>query len=319
MFKGIKEKLQSVLGKQETAAMAATNDDKWGPTGHQMDQVIVEFREDREQVMADILERLRERGENWRRCYKALLLLDHMARNGPKGDVMYLREFLAEIQSISQDFEFKENNVDHGLSVRERAKKLYMVLTDDALLKEERDKAEKTRNNISSVGSTGHGHGSRHQHSNNSHGNGESSHHSNSSSTYHSRHSAPTRSSGAPAASHPPQHYPTSTSPASASSSHSSATPQFKASPTPATTSNAPKPTADPFAFLDSGKPKSQPASPEWGSEWHSAPSTSNTTTVTQKPSGQGQGQGTEDDFDSFLSSRVSQHEAKLADTSFFQ
>nr|CCC94685.1 unnamed protein product [Trypanosoma congolense IL3000] len=138
----------------------ATNEDPWGPTGEQMDKVCMAFLSGTVKIMEEIKLRLKNRDKSWRGCYKCLLLLDHLARNVPESGLPALCSVLSTVQLISQTFKYTgKNGTDHGLSVRERAKKLCDLLSDASALREERNKAAATRAKLSGapVGPAGFG------------------------------------------------------------------------------------------------------------------------------------------------------------------
>lgn len=124
----------------------ATNEDKWGPTGPQMEEVCRAFPRGNVDIMEEIGWRLKNRDKSWRACYKSLLVLDYLARNA--GDT-YLPEICSVVpvlRTIAQSFYYTNpKGIDHGVSVRERAKNLADLLSDGLLLREERAKAAQTR------------------------------------------------------------------------------------------------------------------------------------------------------------------------------
>ena len=148
-FRTVPEAAQKVI--------TATNDEPWGPTGPEMDDVVKAFPQGKEDILAEMLNRMNEgKGTKWRRTYKTLLLIDHLARNLPsKGYVEHLRDFIPEIRDISNNFKYTdERGTDHGISVRERAKKLANLLSDDEELEAERNKAKATRAKLGGIGNT---------------------------------------------------------------------------------------------------------------------------------------------------------------------
>ncbi|SCU64896.1 epsin, putative [Trypanosoma equiperdum] len=157
-----KEMLRMKTSGNEYARLVheATNEDPWGPTGEQMDNVCRVFQAGTVKIMEEIKLRLKNRDKSWRPCYKALLLLDHLARNVPEVGLPPLCSILPTLQHISQTFYYTgKQGADHGLSVRERAKKLFDLLSDPATLRDERYKAAATRAKLSgeSIGSNMYG------------------------------------------------------------------------------------------------------------------------------------------------------------------
>ncbi|RNF10051.1 epsin [Trypanosoma rangeli] len=134
----------------------ATNWEPWGPTGTQMDEVSRAFSRGSVDIMEEIKLRLKNRDKSWRPCYKSLLLLDHLARNVPESGLPAVCSVIPTLRTISQSFYYTgSKGTDHGLSVRERAKKLCDLLSDSALLREEREKAALTRFKLSGASGSG--------------------------------------------------------------------------------------------------------------------------------------------------------------------
>jgi epsin len=135
----------------------ATNEDPWGPTGQQMDEVTRNFHSGHEEIMEELSLRLKQRKDSWRSCYKSLLVIDHLARNVHQSLLPVISVLVPTLKSISQSFTCNEKGVDRGLSVRERSRKLVELLTDINLLQDERQKANATRQKVAggpiSVGS----------------------------------------------------------------------------------------------------------------------------------------------------------------------
>ncbi|RNF18683.1 epsin [Trypanosoma conorhini] len=139
---------------------AATNEEPWGPTGTQMDEVCRAFARGSFEIMDEIKLRLKNRDKSWRPCYKSLLLLDHLARNVPESGLPAICSVIPMLRNISQTFYYTgRKGTDHGLSVRERAKKLCDLLSDGAVLREEREKAALTRFKLSGASGGGVGGG----------------------------------------------------------------------------------------------------------------------------------------------------------------
>ncbi|KAG8343738.1 ENTH domain [Trypanosoma vivax] len=128
----------------------ATSEEPWGPTGAQMDDICLAFPRGASKIMDEINLRLKNREKSWRACYKSLLVIDHLARNISDSDLPALRSVLPTVQLISQTFYYTgRSGTDHGLSVRERARKLCDLLSDTNVLRDERRKAMATRNKLS--------------------------------------------------------------------------------------------------------------------------------------------------------------------------
>lgn len=156
MLGTVKDKLRVAMANNEYVAKVAeaTNEDPWGPTGPQMEELSQIFGDGRVEIVGELQYRLENRKESWRKCYKSLLLIDHLVRNMPDVYIDDIRALAPLIHEISTRFNFvDERGVDHGLSVRERAKKVYELLSDERALREAREAAEKTRFKCAGIGS----------------------------------------------------------------------------------------------------------------------------------------------------------------------
>ena len=87
----------------EAKVREATNDDPWGPSGNQM-QELASFTFTYEQfpeVMGMLWKRmLQDNRTNWRRTYKSLLLLDYLIKNGSERVVTNAREHIYDLRSM---------------------------------------------------------------------------------------------------------------------------------------------------------------------------------------------------------------------------
>jgi epsin len=64
--------------------------------------------------MGVLARRLQERDDNWRMCYKALLLLEHLLKHGP-GKIVGDVQSSASVLDRLTHFEYKDANMrDHG-------------------------------------------------------------------------------------------------------------------------------------------------------------------------------------------------------------
>ncbi|KAG5500131.1 hypothetical protein JIQ42_04466 [Leishmania sp. Namibia] len=141
-----------------TLVHEATNEEKWGPTGPQMDAVCSAYPRGGSEILNELRSRLNNRDKSWRPCYKSLLVLDYLARNV---DERFLPEICALVplmRIISTTFYYTNpKGVDHGVSVRERAKKLADLLSDGLQLREERVIAAQIKEKLSHNASDGGG------------------------------------------------------------------------------------------------------------------------------------------------------------------
>ncbi|CAK9298851.1 unnamed protein product [Gordionus sp. m RMFG-2023] len=132
----------------ESKVREATNDDTWGPTG----QIMIEIShythsfQHYSEVMAIIWRRMfQENKNNWRRIYKALVLLAYLLRNGSERVVNSCREHLFDLKTLQNFSYIDESNKDQGINVRQKVKELIDFVQNDERLKEERKKAKANR------------------------------------------------------------------------------------------------------------------------------------------------------------------------------
>jgi len=130
----------------EVKVREATSNDPWGPTTGLMAEIaeltfdLAAFTE----IMTMVWKRINDHGKNWRHVYKSLILLEYLARFGQEGVVVQCRENLVLIKTL-RDFQHVDDGKDQGLSVREKAKQLVALLTDDERFKNERARANNAR------------------------------------------------------------------------------------------------------------------------------------------------------------------------------
>ncbi|KAM6957554.1 epsin-3 [Aplochiton taeniatus] len=137
----------------EIKVREATSNDPWGPPSSLMSEIadltfnVVAFTE----VMGMIWKRLNDHGKNWRHVYKALTLLDYLAKTGSERVAQQCRENIYTIQTL-RDFQFTDRDGrDQGVNVREKAKQLVTLMRDEDRLKQERTQALKTKERMAGV------------------------------------------------------------------------------------------------------------------------------------------------------------------------
>ncbi|XP_056311228.1 epsin-3 [Danio aesculapii] len=138
----------------EIKVREATSNDPWGPSSSLMSEIaeltfsVVAFSE----VMAMVWKRLNDHGKNWRHVYKALTLLDYLAKTGSERVAQQCRENAFTIQTL-RDFQYVDRDGrDQGVNVREKAKQLVALLRDEDRLRAERAQALKTKERMMAAG-----------------------------------------------------------------------------------------------------------------------------------------------------------------------
>ncbi|XP_072518517.1 clathrin interactor 1 isoform X2 [Salminus brasiliensis] len=96
---------------------------------------------------------LKDNKKNWRRVYKALLLLAYLIRNGSERVVTSAREHIYDLRSLENYHFVDENGKDQGINVRQKVKEMVEFVQDDDRLREERKKAKKNKDKYIGVSS----------------------------------------------------------------------------------------------------------------------------------------------------------------------
>uniref|UniRef100_A0A671L1R1 Clathrin interactor 1-like n=1 Tax=Sinocyclocheilus anshuiensis TaxID=1608454 RepID=A0A671L1R1_9TELE len=140
----------------ESKVREATNDDSWGPSGQLMGEIAKStfMYEQFPEVMNMLWTRmLKDNKKNWRRVYKALLLLAYLIRNGSERVVTSTREHIYDLRSLENYHFVDENGKDQGINVRQKVKEMVEFVQDDDRLREERKKAKKNKDKYIGVSS----------------------------------------------------------------------------------------------------------------------------------------------------------------------
>uniref|UniRef100_A0AAZ3PSC4 ENTH domain-containing protein n=1 Tax=Oncorhynchus tshawytscha TaxID=74940 RepID=A0AAZ3PSC4_ONCTS len=146
----------------ESKVREVTNDDPWGPSGQLMGEIAKStfMYEQFPEVMNMLWTRmLRDNKKNWRRVYKALLLLAYLIRNGSERVVTSAREHIYDLRSLENYHFVDENGKDQGVNVRQKVKEMVEFVQDDDRLREERKKAKKNKDKYIGVSSDSTGGG----------------------------------------------------------------------------------------------------------------------------------------------------------------
>ena len=131
----------------------ACSNEPWGASGTMLSELAkaTYSYDDFKTVMTFVWKQLALTGSLWRVVYKSLNLLDHLLRNGSDRVIEDARDHLRELKAL-QKFEFVDpEGKDTGVNVREKAKQIVEILSNDAQLNEEREKARASRNRYTGV------------------------------------------------------------------------------------------------------------------------------------------------------------------------
>ncbi|ELK32527.1 Epsin-1 [Myotis davidii] len=95
-----------------------------------------------------IWKRLSDHGQNWRHAYKVLTLMEHPIKTGSElvsqqcQENMYAAQTLKDLQYLDRD------GKDQGVNVRDEAKQLVALQSDEDRLREERAHVLKTKEKL---------------------------------------------------------------------------------------------------------------------------------------------------------------------------
>ncbi|KAF9901343.1 hypothetical protein BX616_002287, partial [Lobosporangium transversale] len=129
----------------------ATSNDPWGPSGTQMNELAAAtFNQQAFLEIMEILDkRMNDKGKNWRHVFKALTVLDYLLHVGSENVVRYARENIYIVKTLKEFQYIDEEGKDQGSNVRQKAKDITALLSDEARLKEERRSRNAMRDRMS--------------------------------------------------------------------------------------------------------------------------------------------------------------------------
>ncbi|KPM02377.1 clathrin interactor 1-like protein [Sarcoptes scabiei] len=138
----------------EAKVREATNDEAWGPTGRQMQEISQHTftYEYYPEVMNMLWKRmLQDNTFNWRRTYKSLQLLNYLVIHGSERVVTSAREHIYDLRRLENYTFVDETGKDQGINVRQRTKLLIDLIQDDDKIRIERKKAKQYKDKFIGV------------------------------------------------------------------------------------------------------------------------------------------------------------------------
>eukprot|EP00284_Hemiselmis_tepida_P007054 CAMPEP_0174918754 /NCGR_PEP_ID=MMETSP1355-20121228/3266_1 /TAXON_ID=464990 /ORGANISM="Hemiselmis tepida, Strain CCMP443" /LENGTH=166 /DNA_ID=CAMNT_0016163945 /DNA_START=12 /DNA_END=509 /DNA_ORIENTATION=+ len=115
------------VSDMESKVRDATSGEKWGPSGTLLNEISMATTDPAhlEVVLQCLWDRLKESGSSWRKCYKALNVIDYCLKNGARRFVDAVRDNVDRIEACKR-FQYIEPDTgrDQGLNVREKCKAL---------------------------------------------------------------------------------------------------------------------------------------------------------------------------------------------------
>lgn len=138
----------------------ATSNRKWGCSNSVLHEIALDAQsyKYRQKIMARAWENLKGNQEKWRRILKTLIMLEYLLKNGSDTILAELRTEQLSIRRLTS-YQCREEGVDRGSGVREKAEKIFKLLEDKELLKEEREQAKLHHAKLSGSGNAGGGGG----------------------------------------------------------------------------------------------------------------------------------------------------------------
>eukprot|EP00930_Biecheleria_cincta_P082834 TRINITY_DN72485_c0_g1_i1.p1 TRINITY_DN72485_c0_g1~~TRINITY_DN72485_c0_g1_i1.p1 ORF type:complete len:506 (-),score=107.07 TRINITY_DN72485_c0_g1_i1:50-1567(-) len=136
----------------------ATSNRKWGCSNSVLHELALDAQsyKYRQKIMARAWENLKGNQEKWRRILKTLIMLEYLLKNGSDTILAELRTEQLSIRRLTS-YQCREEGVDRGSGVREKAEKIFKLLEDKELLKEEREQARLHHAKLSGSGTAGGG------------------------------------------------------------------------------------------------------------------------------------------------------------------
>jgi hypothetical protein len=163
LWRWAKEKTRTatyaISGRSEVEKMVleATNEDKWGPTNSQMQEIsrLTFNYQDCESVKKVIWERLGQT-DTVRYVQKSLILLEYLLRTGHESFRSDVRSGMRLLQNLTylQRYQVGEEAALEAV-IRKKAQDVINLATDDESYQMEREKANKLRSKVTAVGNAG--------------------------------------------------------------------------------------------------------------------------------------------------------------------
>ncbi|TCD71090.1 hypothetical protein EIP91_000182 [Steccherinum ochraceum] len=134
---------------------SATSNDPLGPTGLQMNELaqMTYNPDDFVEIMEMLDKRLNDKGKYWRHVFKSLTVLDYLLHSGSENVVIYMKNNVYIIKTLKEFQYIDEYGKDQGANVRQKAKDISNLLTDDNRLRQARRTRARLRYRMS--GSSG--------------------------------------------------------------------------------------------------------------------------------------------------------------------
>ncbi|GME72434.1 unnamed protein product [[Candida] boidinii] len=151
------------LSEMEAKVREATNNEPWGTSSSRMAEIArgtFNYR-DRQEICGMIFKRYTEKSDHeWRQIYKALTLEEYLIKHGSES---FVDDATANIELVKmlRSFHYIDmKGVDQGINIRNRAKELSNLLSDESRIRQERKKAKENAKKFGGVSSNSYTGGS---------------------------------------------------------------------------------------------------------------------------------------------------------------
>lgn len=134
----------------EVKVREATSNDAWGASGTLL-RTIAEASfnyEDYRIIMDTLWKRMSDSGKNYRHVYKSMQLLEYLIMHGAERCIDEAKENVNAVRTLKHFQYIDESGKDQGLNIREKSKKLAVLIGNDQMIAAEREKAHKTTEKI---------------------------------------------------------------------------------------------------------------------------------------------------------------------------
>eukprot|EP00931_Biecheleriopsis_adriatica_P000424 TRINITY_DN10044_c0_g1_i1.p1 TRINITY_DN10044_c0_g1~~TRINITY_DN10044_c0_g1_i1.p1 ORF type:complete len:476 (-),score=108.20 TRINITY_DN10044_c0_g1_i1:5-1432(-) len=148
----------------EKCLRQATSNKKWGCPNSVLHELTIDAEtfKYRQKILARAWAKLGGNQEKWRRILKTLILLEYLLKNGSETIAPELRSEQMTFKRLTS-YQCREDGIDRGTGVREKAEVIVKLLDDKDLLATAREEAKAHREKLTGNGPTAVGGGSRRQ------------------------------------------------------------------------------------------------------------------------------------------------------------
>nr|XP_043636616.1 epsin-3-like [Erigeron canadensis] len=137
----------------------STNGNQWAPDARTLKLISkAAFEIDDYWRIVNVLHNrlVRFDANNWRMCYKAVLVLEHLLTHGPESVAQEFQTHKDVLQEMTSFQYIDEKGFNWGLNVRMKSERILKFFNDGNVLKEERTRARKLSRGIEGFGSFSH-------------------------------------------------------------------------------------------------------------------------------------------------------------------